>query len=85
MESDILRPLVKQALREVLDEGVPGPGCCASCELDPGEHARHHELLRNAFSLRKQALSAAVTSLVGGGLLWLGMAAWEKFLRELVR
>jgi len=85
MEGDILRPIVKQALREALDESVTLPACCASCALDPGEHARHHELLRNAFSLRKQALSAVITSVVGGGLLWLGMAAWEKFLRELVR
>jgi len=80
-----LKPLIKDALREAQEEGLIRPGCCASCDMAPHEHARHHQLIRGAFSLRSQVVSAAVTSLAGGGLLWLGMAAWEKLVRQFLK
>lgn len=83
--SDRLKPLLKDALREAQEEGLMRSGCCSSCDLAPSEHARHHQLLRGAFSLRSQVLSALVTSVVGGGLLWLGMAVWEKLIRQAVK
>jgi len=83
--SERLKPLLKEALREVLEEGSMRPGCCSSCELEPGEHARHHHLLREAFSLRRQVLNTLAATLAGGGLLWLGLAVWEKLARQLPR
>lgn len=80
-----LKPLIKDALREALEEGLMRPGCCSSCDLAPHEHSRHHQLLRGAFSLRSQVVSAVLTSLVGGGLVWLCVAAWEKLVRQAVK
>ncbi|MFP5223053.1 MAG: hypothetical protein ACLGSA_12250 [Acidobacteriota bacterium] len=82
---DGLKPLIKDALREAHEEGLMRSGCCSSCELAPAEHARHHQLLRGAFSLRSQVLSTVVTSLVGGGLVWLGLAVWEKLIRQALK
>lgn len=83
--SDGLKPLIKDALREAHEEGLMRSGCCSSCELAPGEHARHHQLLRGAFSLRSQVLNTLVTSVVGGGLVWLGLAIWEKLIRQALK
>ncbi len=79
---ETLKPLIKAALREAQDEGLMRPGCCSGCDLEPHEHARHHQMLRGAFSLRTQAMNAVVSSLVGGGLVWLALAVWEKLGRH---
>lgn len=83
--SDRLKPLIKDALREAHEEGLMRSGCCSSCELAPSEHARHHQLLRGAFSLRSQVLNTLVTSVVGGGLVWLGLAVWERLIRQALK
>lgn len=82
---EAIKPLIKQALREAHEEGLMRQGCCQACDLAPGEHARHHQLLRGAFSLRSQVVNTVVTSMVGGGLLWLGYAVWEKLVRQAVK
>lgn len=80
-----IRPLIKEALREAQEEGLMRPGCCSACDLAPSEHAKHHQMLRGAFSLRSQVLNAVVTAIVGGGLVWLGLAVWEKLVRQAVK
>ncbi|GFK93541.1 hypothetical protein NNJEOMEG_01375 [Fundidesulfovibrio magnetotacticus] len=83
--SERLKPLIKEALREAQEEGLLRPGCCSSCDLAPGEHARHHMHLRDAFSLRSRVINTLATTLAGGGLAWLGLAVWEKLARQLPR
>ena len=83
--NDELKPLIKDALREAHEEGLMRSGCCSSCDLAPHEHARHHQLLREAFSLRSQVVNTVVTSVVGGGLVWLAYAIWEKLVRQAVK
>ncbi|WP_243311915.1 hypothetical protein [Fundidesulfovibrio agrisoli] len=83
--NDNLKPLVREAIKEALEDGALRQDCCAGCDLAPGEHARHHQMLRGAFSLRTQLFNAVVTSLVGGGLAWLGLAAWERLVRQAVK
>ena len=85
MSSEELKPLIKDALREAHAEGLMRPTCCCACDLEPTEHARHHQMLREACSLRQQVFSAVTTTVVGGALLWLGLAIWEKFLRQMVK
>lgn len=82
---DSLKPLIKEALREAREEGLMHPGCCTSCDLAPLEHARHHQMLRDAFSLRRQVFTAMVTAAAGGGLVWLALAVWEKLVRQLAK
>jgi hypothetical protein len=61
---------------------------CAACpcetlyDIEPMEHARHHQLLKEAFNLRRQAWNTAVRVIVGTGLFWLGLAIWERFMRD---
>lgn len=83
--NETLKPLVRDAIREALQDGAFRPDCCGGCDLEPGEHARHHQMLRGACSLRAQVLNAVVTSIVGGGLIWLGLAVWEKLVRQAVK
>ena len=80
-----LKPLVREAIKEALEEGDLRQDCCGGCDLAPGEHARHHQMLRGAFSLRTQLFNAVITSLVGGGLAWLGLAVWERLVRQAVK
>ncbi|MFZ5428466.1 MAG: hypothetical protein ACOZEN_16000 [Thermodesulfobacteriota bacterium] len=83
--SESLKPLIKEALREAQEEGLMRPGCCSGCDLAPHEHAKHHQMLREAFSLRSQVINTVVTAVVGGGLAWLGLAVWEKLARQMVK
>jgi len=83
--NETIKPLIRDALKEALEDGALRQDCCAGCDLEPGEHARHHQLLRGAFSLRSQLINAVITSLVGGGLAWLGLAIWERLVRQAVK
>ena len=83
--NDELKPLIKDALREAQEEGLMRSCCCSSCDLAPSEHAKHHQMIREAFSLRSQVVNAVITSVVGGGLVWLGLAVWEKLVRQAVK
>jgi hypothetical protein len=83
--NETLKPLIKEALKEAREEGLMRHGCCSSCDLEPGEHSKHHSMLREAFSLRSQVMNAAITAVVGGGLVWLALAVWEKLIRQAVK
>jgi hypothetical protein len=83
--SQDLKPLIKDALREAQEEGLMRPECCSGCDLAPHEHAKHHQMLREAFSLRSQVVNAVITTVIGGGLVWLGLAVWEKLVRQAVK
>ena len=72
---------VEQAVRRVFKED--GFCSCASLYgIAPLEHAKHHQLLKEAFNLRRQVMSTVVKVVVGSGLFWLGLAIWERFMRE---
>lgn len=85
MNTESLKRLIKDTLREAQSEGVMRPTCCGSCALEPGEHGRHHQMLKEACTIRKQVFGAVVTCLVGGGLVWLGLAVWEKLVRQVLK
>lgn len=79
---DELKAIIKQALAEAREESEPCGKCCGSCTLNPQEHAEHHDLLKGAFSLRSRVINTVVTSVVCGGLVWFGLAVWEKLVRQ---
>jgi hypothetical protein len=79
MAPDELRAAVKAAVMEALADQDSCRRCCDSCDLDQHEHRDHHAALRGAFSARRQAVSAVVKLVAGGGALWLGLAVWEYF------
>lgn len=86
LDSESLRAIIKEAIAEVVDAKGEDScrKCCESCSLDAKEHAEHHALLQGAFSLRSRVINAAVTSIVGGGLVWLGLAVWERLVRQAI-
>jgi len=85
MAPDDLKAAVKEAVAEALAAQSPcRQPCCSTCDLEPGEHRDHHQTLRGAFSVRRQIISVVVTAVTGGALLWLGVAIWEKVVRQAV-
>ena len=83
MTRDEIKAAVLEAMQEHATNGYGGYGvcrhCCDTCDLDQNEHRDHHQALRGAFSVRRQAVNTVVKLLAGGLALWLGLAVWEYF------
>lgn len=68
MDEQALRAVVEQGLLDALAKRDPCRSCCASCELEPGQHRDDHQFIQACHGALQEG-GKAMAATIGKGLL----------------